>query len=173
MREEVPGLVEDLDAEVPVRNADVHVEPEDEQLTDDVLHLLEQQPVPLAVGDLLVGPVRDGVRPGRGQSEVRLGEQRGERPPQPHDLLPGLGHVLAHAGGDLDDRLHHLRPELVQGRGGGPGDEGDNVRPQLARLVDDLELLFDADGQPAVAHRSPVDVRLVPRLESYARPSTT
>jgi len=73
--EEVAGLVHDVDAQLGVRDADVDVHPEDEQLADDVLHLVLEELVPLGLGDALVLPMRERVRAGRGQPKAVTGQQ--------------------------------------------------------------------------------------------------
>src|SRR5439155_838392 len=73
VREEVARLVHDLDPALAVGDTDVHVYAEDEELADDVLQLLLEDLVPLVLGDLLLLPVREGVRAGRRETQpVRL-----------------------------------------------------------------------------------------------------
>ena len=64
MRQEVARLVHHLDATLAIGYPDVHVEAEDEELTDDVLQLVLEDLVALGLGDLLILPVRERVRPG-------------------------------------------------------------------------------------------------------------
>ena len=161
MGQEVAGLVHDLDPHLPVGYADVHVQPEDQQLADHVLELLLEQLVALQLGDLLLLPVREGVGARRGDPQAGRLEERRQCPPQAKDLSPGFVHAGADPGGDLDHRLQHLRLQLLAQRRFARRQQGADVRLQLSRLVDDLELFLDPHGQP-VAGRG-----------RHAGPSTT
>ena len=57
VREEVTGLVHHLDAPLAVGDAHVHMEAEDQELTDHVLELLLEDLVALVLGHQLVLPV--------------------------------------------------------------------------------------------------------------------
>ncbi len=163
MRQEVARLVHDLDARLAVGNADVHVEAEDEQLADDVLKLLLEHLVALLVGDLLLLPVREGMRPGGGDPQARGPEERRERPAQPQHLLAGLADVGADLRAHLDDRLQHLRLHLVSEMRPRGGEERVDVAAQLPLGVDDLELLLDADREARhVPDPHPVRARVMP-----------
>jgi len=79
MRKEVARLVHDLDPRFAIGYADVDVQAEDQELADHVLELVFEDLVPLGLGDLLVLPVRERVRAGRGDAQACGLEQRRER----------------------------------------------------------------------------------------------
>ena len=148
MREEVARLVHDLDPLLAVGDADMHVQPEDEELADDVLQLLLEDLVPLLLGDLLLLPVRERVRAGGHEPQAIAPQEGRERAAGVRDLPAGLAHVGANARADLDHRLHHLglHPLLeIRTRG---AQERPAVALQLPVAIDDLELFLDADGEP-------------------------
>ena len=63
--------------------------------------------------------------------------------------LAQLRHVLADLRADFDDRLVELALDLLAQRGRAGREQLGDVRAQLPGLrIDDLELLFDADGEP-------------------------
>src|SRR4029077_12838025 len=139
-----------------IGDPDVDVQPEDEELADDVLQLLLEDLVALVLGDELLLPVRERVRPGGDEPEAVSLQERRERPTGVRDLLARFADVGADPRADLDDRLHHLRLHaLFEVRPGGT-DERLAVALQLAVSVDDLELLLDADREPlnSPVHRS-------------------
>src|SRR5205814_2365564 len=147
VREEIPRLVHDLDAQLGVGDADVHVQSEDQQLADDVLQLLLEDLVALGLGYVLVLPVRERMRAGRGDTKARRLQQRRDRAAQGRDLVTGLAHVGADLRAGLDDRLHHLALELVAEAAAGSREERLDVALELTLPIDDLELLLDADRE--------------------------
>src|SRR5262249_43629834 len=156
VRKKVAGLVHDLDPPLWVGYANVHMEPEDQDRADDVLHLLLEHLVPFLLGDELLLPVREGVRPGAGEAQTFRPQEAGQRGPQVGELFTRLLHGLADAGPNLDHRLDHLSPERVRDRLSLRGhQELVDVRVELAAGVDDLILLFDPDRQPLLAHVGP------------------
>ncbi len=153
VRQEVERLVHDLEGERAVLDADVHVQAEDQVRAREHLHLLHDLVVARVGEDLLVGPVREGVRAGRSHAHPVLPRQPDDLGPHLADVLPHLRDVLADAGADLDDRLVHLgldpllqdEPALLQNLL--------DVGAQLPRLrIDDLELLLDAEREGGFFH---------------------
>src|SRR5882672_1984060 len=139
----------------------MHVQAEDEQLADDVLQLLLEDLVALGLGDLLVLPMRERMRAGRGDTQARRLQQRSDRAAQSRDLVTGLADVGADLRAGLDDRLHHLALELVTEAAARGREERLDMVLELTLRVDDLELLLDADRET----RDVVDL--------HAAPSTT
>jgi len=148
VREEVARFVHHLDPLLAIGDPDVDVQPEDEELADDVLQLLLEHLVALVLGDELVLPVRERMRAGGHQAEAVALQQRCERPPSVRDLVARLADVGADPSPDLDDGLHHLGLHALLEVRLRRADEQFAVALQLAIAVDDLELLLDPDGQP-------------------------
>jgi hypothetical protein len=160
VRHEVAGHVHGVDQELPVVDADMHVRPEDEQLLRQVLHVRLHPHVALQRGDLLRGPVGEGVRPGRGHPQVLAGRQPDHHPPQALQLGARLRRRLAHARPDLHDALVQLGLDLAQHQVVVVQDLGD-VGAQLPRLrVDDLVLFLDPDGERRRLHGSSPGTRV-------------
>src|SRR2546423_4510583 len=180
MRKEITGLVHHLDACLGVRDADVDVQPKNEELADDVLQLVLEDLVALGLGHLLVLPVRKGMRAGRGDPKPRSLNQRRERAAEGRDLGARLADVRADLGPRLDDGLHHLGLDLLTESGRGGREERFAVAFQLAVAVDDLELLLDPDGQArnaGLSHRvavprrptAPLSASIMPRCRESCR----
>src|SRR5687768_6441698 len=164
MRQEVARLVHDLEAPLPVRDPDVDVQAEDEELADDVLQLLLEHLVAVVLGHLLLLPVGERMR-ARGDEAQSLGTQEGrQRAAQLEDLLARLGDVGADLRADLDDRLHHLALHALAEARRRHGEERLDVALQLAVAIDDLELLLDPDGE--TRHLGGHDVALAPLIAS-------
>ncbi len=72
MRQEVPQLVHQVDARLPVLDADVHVEPEDEVGARHHLHVFDDLQVPLVRIDVLHAPVGERVRGARHEPQAVL-----------------------------------------------------------------------------------------------------
>ena len=156
MRQEIACLVEDLDAQLGIRDRHVHVQAEDDQRADHVLELLLQHLVALVVGDLLLVPARERVGPGARDAQPFGLEKLSQGPPHLAELVAGLVDVLADGGAHLDHRLHHLPLDLVAQPRRRLREQGVDVRVELTVRVDDLVLLLDADREQAVAtHAGP------------------
>ena len=59
----VARLVHDVDPQLGLRDAHVHVGAEDEELPHEILHLVLEHLVALGFGDALILPVRERMRP--------------------------------------------------------------------------------------------------------------
>src|SRR5207302_3882373 len=166
MRQEVARFVHHLDASLAVRDPDVHVQAENEELADDVLQLVLKYFVALGLGDLLVLPMREGVRARGGDPEADGLKERRERAPQGRDLRARFADIGADLRARLDDRLHHLRLDLLaQARTSGC-EERLAMALELPFGINDLELFLYADRQPR-------DVALPHRPRAFARASLT
>src|SRR2546430_6267507 len=177
---EIARLVHHLDPRLAIRDADVHVKAKDEELADHVLQLVLKDFVSLVLGYLLVLPVREGMRPSRGDPEPDRLKERRERAAQGGDLIASLGDVRADLRAGLDDRLHHLGLDLFPEPWPRRGKERLARAFELSLGVDDLELLFDADRQPgdvALSHRvavprrpaAPLRASIIPRCRASWR----
>src|SRR5690349_1590263 len=88
------------------------------------------------------------MRSRRGDAQAVAAREVDDLAPQPRDLAPRLGHVAADRRAHLDDGIVHLALDLVFEDLLPLGEHLLDVRAQLARLrIDDLELLFDAEGE--------------------------
>ena len=175
MRQEVARFVHHLDASLAVRDPDVHVQTENEQLADDVLQLVLKYFVALGLGDLLVLPMREGVRARGGDPEADRLKERRERAPQGRDLRARFADIGADLRARLDDRLHHLRLDLLaQARTRGR-EERLTVALELPFGINDLELLLDPDGQArdvGLPHRCRAAIRASLMVRYTASAST-
>src|SRR5438034_2472951 len=121
MGKEIARLVHHLDATLGIRDADMDMQAEDEQLADHVLELILEDLVALGLGHLLVLPVRERVRPGGCDPEAGRCQQSREGAAQGRYLGARLTDVGTDLRSRLDDRLHHLGLYLItkpRGRGG-------------------------------------------------------
>src|SRR5512144_1490738 len=167
MRQEVARLVDHLDAQLRVGDADVHVHREDQQLADDVLQLVLEQLVALQLGDPLVLPAGERVGAGGDEPQPVAGQQAAQRAAQPHHLLARLRGVPADLRADLDDRLHHLGFDVVAEHRLRDPEQRVDVRLEFAGPVDDLELLLDADRE--IAFRVDADAHGPPPVRTRCR----
>jgi hypothetical protein len=147
MRKEVARLVHHLDACLAIGDPDVDMQTEDEEFADHVLQLVLEDLVALGLGDLLILPVRERVRPRRGDAQARGLEQRRERAAQGRDLGAGFADVGADLRARLDDRLHHLGLDLLAEARRRSSEQRLAVAFQLPVAVDDLELFLNTDRE--------------------------
>jgi hypothetical protein len=98
------------------------------------------------------------VGAGRDDPQALRLQQRGQRAAQAQHLLARLGDAAADPGPHLDHRLEHLGLDVLAEDRLGGGQEGVDVRLELAVRADDLEFLFDADREWLLSHRTPPKV---------------
>ena len=65
MGQKIAGLIHDMNRHRAIGNADVDMEPEDEIGARDLLQVFHDRSVSFALGDVLIEPMRKGMRPGR------------------------------------------------------------------------------------------------------------
>ena len=153
MWQEVARHIAGIDQELMVLDADVHMGPKDEQLLCELLHRFFGSDVPIELGDLLLGPVREGVRAGGGDLEVAPGGEFHHPAAQLDELRLHLRGGLADRGSHFDDRLVQLGLHLFEHHVARLQDLRD-VRLEPPRLgVDDLVFFFDADGEAGGLHK--------------------
>ncbi len=140
-------------------DADVHVHAEDHHLPAPPLGAVHQGRVAVTVGDLLVLPPRERVRPAPVEQHVELA-RRGLHPPEAvGEVGTGLLRVRADAGDDLDrvaqQLLGHRRPRAgrpgVAARLGAVREREQLVGPghEVERHgVEQAELPLDPEGPP-------------------------
>src|SRR5262249_8499048 len=148
MRQEVRGLVEKVDAQFVVGNADMDMQAADRQSPPDTLQILMQTRVPIAFGGLLRIPSRKGMcrRGDRRQTAPR--RRPGNCPPQPSEIGAGLTEALTNPRSDLNLRAQKLWTYL-------PGEQGlallQHFRRRIAddiarRAVDEKVFLLDTES---------------------------
>src|SRR5687767_663692 len=158
MRQHITRNIGAVDQEVAVLDPDVDMRAEYEQLLRELPHCLTSAEVTLEGRDLLVGPMREGVRPG-GSDLVSLScRQLHHTPPQVNELVADILRCVADRGTHLDDGLVQLRLHLTEHQPLVLQDLRD-IRLQLpGGRVDDLVLLFNSYRETWTLHRLETDV---------------
>src|SRR5207249_803878 len=62
VREKIARLIHDVNGALPIRNADMHVQSEDEIGARELLHVLDDLLISLALSNELIAPVRKRMR---------------------------------------------------------------------------------------------------------------
>src|SRR5437764_13128401 len=62
VREKIARLIHDVNGALPIRNADMHVQSEDEIGARELLHILDDLLISLALSNELIAPVRKRMR---------------------------------------------------------------------------------------------------------------
>ena len=159
MRQEIRGLVQQVDAQFVVGDADMDVQTTDREPPADPLQIVLQIGVAAALGGLLRVPA--GERVGRGGDRGHAVPRRdlGDRAAQPAEVGARLGKAPAHPRPHLDLRAQKLRPDL-------PGEQplalGQHRRRRVVhdiagRPIDEEILLLDPKGEFRLGqgHRQP------------------
>ena len=94
-------------------HADVHVQPEDQERSRELLQLFDDAVVADARREDLILPVRERVRSRGRHREPSALRGSHQLVPDPEDLLAQLGDIRADPGADLDDRLVELALDLI------------------------------------------------------------
>lgn len=100
MGEEVHDLVQQVDAQIVVVDADVHVHAADEQPPGHGLHVAGEHVVALLVGVDLFLPLGKGMGGGGDGGEPMLAGHVGDGSPEPGQVVAGLA-FLEHGEGRL------------------------------------------------------------------------
>jgi hypothetical protein len=154
--------VDDLDRLLGIIHGDMDVEPEDQLAPRDVLHLVDEVPVPVPGGDALALEEAERVRPGRAVAQALLARDRSDVRPQVAERAVDVRRRPAHGRRDLEHRLHQLGIDgslvlvAVDRR-----EHGVDVLHEIERLrVEEHVLLLDAERvriarpEPVVEHRA-------------------
>jgi len=152
VRHEVARLVHEVDAQLIVLDADVHVHAADDESPAHPGKVACDGLVAVALGGLLRAPTRKRVRGGGDRGEAVLVRQPRHRHPQIRQFPTRFARRPVHAGADLDLRFQELaRDPLLQCRLRGIEQRLRHVAHQIAaRLIDEEVLLLDADGERRV-----------------------
>ena len=96
--------------------------------------------------------MRERMGPGGGNLQPAMAGHGGKLAPQADDLGPRIVDVAADVGPEFDDRLVHLRLDLLVQCHRAGAENLLNVRTQFARLrIDDLEFLLDPEGEDVIS----------------------
>jgi hypothetical protein len=117
VRQEITGRVHDIDCRLIVGDGDVHVQPEDQKRTRQLLQLLDDTVVANAGRENLILPMREGVGTGCGNGETDAFGAAREFASSAEDFGAKLGNVSANACPDFHDRLMQLGFDLLTERG--------------------------------------------------------
>jgi hypothetical protein len=124
-------------------------------LTGEVLELGSDAAIARFMRELLIFPVREGVRARRNDPIAILLRCGNHFPAQAHNFGAHLGHRMTYRRRDLDLRLEKLWSYLVAKRRLRFRQDKLRARTQLSRSrVHDLIFLFDADGERLVGAHS-------------------
>ena len=153
VRQEIARLVHEVDAQLVVLDADVHVHAADDEAAADAGEVAGDGLVALALGRLLRAPAREGVGGGGdGGEAVLAGEARQRCGAGLASSAPAARGGGVHAGADLDLRLQELARHLALQRLLGGFEQGVRhlAHEVPARAVDEQVLFLDADGEGGV-----------------------
>ena len=148
MGQEIGDLIDQVDAQLVVVDADVHVHAADQKPPRHRLHVARQDMVALLVGVLLLRPRRKGMSGGGDRGEPVLVRRLGHGAAQPRQIGARLAHVFAHGGGDLDLGFQKLRLDQVFDAGLAFLEHGGGwlASDMAGGAVDQQVLLLDTDG---------------------------
>ena len=113
MGQEVGDLIQDVDPEVVVVDADVDVHAADQQPVRHDLHVPLQDFVPFLFGVLLVLPFRERVCRGSDRSQAMVPGDFRDSAPQVAQVGPHLGYRIANRRTDFDLGAQELPAELA------------------------------------------------------------
>ena len=113
MREKIAGLIHDVNGAVAIRNADVHVQSEDEIGASELLHVLDNFLISLALSNELIAPVRKWVCAHRSNLEAAAAREFCKFGAQLDNMRTRIDYRLANFSAELNDRLVHLRFDLL------------------------------------------------------------
>ena len=149
MRQEIRGLVEQIDPELVVLDADMDMHAADHQTARHVLEILGEDVVALLVGMLLGPPFGEGMGGRRNRRQPELIGDAADRAAQMDELVARLRHGLAYAGADLDLRAQEFGADLSAQRFLALGEQRRRrlLGQVAAILVDEEIFLLDAEGE--------------------------
>ena len=153
VRQEIGRLVQQIDAQLVVGDADMDMHPADRETPADALQIALQALVADALGRLLRLPAGEGMRRRGDRGDAVSRRDRCDRAAQPPQIGPRLVEARADPRPDLDLRAQelgaHLRAEqrLAFGQHA-VGRVADDV---ARRPVDEKIFLLDAEGEFGLA----------------------
>ena len=155
VRQEIARLVHQVDAQLVVVDADVHVHAADDEAAADAGQILGDGLVALALGRLLRAPAREGMGGGGDGRQAVLAGQPRHRRAQRLELGARRARRRVHLRLDLDLRFQELARHLAAQRLlAGLEQRVRHLAHEVpARAVDEQVLLLDADGERGVLER--------------------
>ena len=149
MRQEIGRLAEQVDAQILVLDADMHMHAADHEPARHVLEIAREHVVALLVGVLLARPFGEGVGGGGDRGEPELSGDAADRAAQMDQLVARFLHGFADAGADLDLRAQEFGTDLAAQRLLAFGEQrGRRLLREVARvLVDEEIFLLDAERE--------------------------
>src|SRR6516164_4834797 len=149
MRQEIRGLVQQIDTQLVIGNADMDVQAADRQPPPNTLQIPMQARIAIVLGGLLRVPAGKGMRRRGYRRQTTLRRHPGDCGAQPPQFRAGLAEARANPGADLDLRAQKLgahltgeqRLALLQHLA---GRIADNI---AGCAVDEKILLFDPEGE--------------------------
>ena len=152
MGQEIVDLIEQVDAQLLVLDADMDVHARDQEPPRHALHVAREDVVAFLVGVRLLRPAREGV--GRGGDDghaARLGGF-GDLAAEVLQVFGGIGQRLGDLGADLDLRRDELGhdPAFEPGRQFVHHVLGPGAHEVTGLSIDEVVLLLDADGEGRV-----------------------
>ena len=149
MRQKVGGLVQQVDAQLVIGDADMDVQTTDRQPPPDRLQIVAQARIAAALGGFLRIPA--GKRVGRGgdRRHAVMRRHRSHRRAQPPQVRARLAEARADPCPDLDLRAQEFRAHLPrEQRLAFSQHLGRRIADDIARRpVDEEIFFFDAEGE--------------------------
>src|SRR6266498_2180588 len=161
MRQEIPGLIHNIDTLFAIRDSHVHMQSEDQIYPRNLLHILDDGGVALIHRDELIHPVRERMCASGGDLESIARRQFRQLATKIDNLLSRATRVMTDLRAKLHDRLMHLGLDLLLQDHFAASQKLLDMRAQLARFrINDLELFLDAEREDVILHRG--DILMVP-----------
>ena len=115
MGQEITRLIEQVDPQLLVLDADMDMHAADEHPVGHGLHVVSEALIALLVDIVLLAPVAEGVRGGRDRGEAVIAAGPRDAAPEPAQLGPHLADIPADLRADLDlgpeELIRHLLAE--------------------------------------------------------------
>src|SRR5262245_20274425 len=149
MWEKIAGLIEEIDAQLIVLNADVHVHAADYEAPPNAGKVLGNRLIARPLRELLRAPARKGMGRGGDRRQAVLGGEISHRATQACELRARLARSLMHAGAHLDLGFEELARDLaLESLLGGLEQGLRHLAHEIARRpVDEEVFLFDANAK--------------------------
>ena len=148
MGQKVFGLIEQIDPQFVIFDADMDVHAADDEAATDAGQIRRQRRIALVLRGLLAAVAADRMARGGNRGQAMLCGQLRRGPAQIGEVGPGLGERGRRARADLDLGAHELDADLIRKRRLQRLEQRWRRRDQLARCrVDQEVFLFDAKGK--------------------------
>lgn len=146
MRDEIAGVIHQVNQGFAIFDADVHVEAKNQVGAGYKLHVFDNVFVAFSWSERLHTPVGERMGGGGGYAQIILAGQTDDVMAEIFQLFAGIFNIRANGGADFDDGLMHLRLDaLLQDQLALLDDFGVDVRAKIPGFgVDGLIFLFDS-----------------------------